>query len=97
MSDFTYEFRKKWGLYLDSYDSGSEDLTESFLAEKVVMDNSLISLLLYPDTDSLIILNGSDKEIFLPADTWTPLGFKVDSFNIKAITGTGKLYWQGWY
>ena len=83
-------------LSLGNYDSGNEEITEAFLGSDIVPEEVSVNLLLYPTVNSMAKFNGSDKEIFCPADTWTPIGFRVTSFNLKAIEGTGSVYWQGW-
>ncbi len=89
------ETRKQWGLYLDEYDAGSESTTIDYLVADVELANPLINALMYVDVDSLAKFNGSTKEVFLPATTVTPIIFRVTSFNVKAIEGTGTVRWQG--
>ena len=83
-------------LSLSNYDSGSEAITTAFLGTDVSPETTVASLLLYPTVNSLAKFNGSEKEIFCPAETWTPIGFRVSSFNVKTIEGEGSVYWQGW-
>ena len=90
--------RKKYGLFLNEYDSGDIDITDDYLANDEEPDNKLATLLLYPTEDSLIKLNGEDDEIYLPKEIWTPIGIMIESFNLKTVTeATGKVYWQGWF
>ena len=82
---------------LTAYDSGSESTTTAFLGEDVTPDSPCKQLLIYVTADSLAKFNESAKEVFLPADVWTPIGFIVDNFNVKTIEGEGVAYWQGWF
>ncbi|HKL43238.1 MAG TPA: hypothetical protein VJ962_11710 [Clostridia bacterium] len=96
-----YDFKKtvpykNEGTY-SYYDGGSEDTTTSYLVADVSLDNKVAQLLVYPTTDSSIKLNGSDKEIYLPANSWTPISVGTESFNVKALEEAGIVYWQGWY
>jgi len=89
------ETKKQWGLYLDEYDAGSESITTDYLVEDVVPEQPLINALLYVDVDSVAKFNGSEKEIFLLAESWTPIIFRVTSLNVKTLEGSGTVRWQG--
>ena len=79
------------------YDAGSIDVTAAYLEAAITPDDMIRQMLVYPTVDCIIKANDSEKEIFLPASIWTPLGFQITSFNVKTIAGTGKIHWQGWY
>jgi hypothetical protein len=49
-----------------------------------------------PLVASTVKLNDSEKEIYLPAGVWTPISVLTDSFTIKTVSESGKIYWQGW-
>ena len=89
------ETRKQWGLYLDEYDAGSESITTDYLVADVVPAEPLINALLYVDVASVAKFNESTKEIYLPAEAWTPIIFRVTSSNVKVLEGTGTVRWQG--
>ncbi len=98
MANVIKETRKKYGLYLDEYDAGSVDITDDYLAEDIVPENVLATLLVYVTENSFIKLNDEDEEIFLPKEIWTPIGIVVIKFNIKTDTAdNAKVHWQGWY
>lgn len=80
---------------MNDYDSGVVSATTDY--EETVLDNQLDQFMVYPAVAGFIKLNGSTKEIYLPAETWTPILTKVDSFSVKTVTGTGDIYWQGWF
>ena len=97
IKDALYYSKKKWGEYLDSYDSEEEDIGTSYLENDVELAAKSHNMILYATVDSRVKFNGSAKEIFLPAESMVPIGFIVESFNVKTDADTGKLHWQAWY
>ena len=76
------------------YDAGEILVTTSPIT--TVFDQEIPQILLYPTVDAFIKLNGSTKEIFLPALSWTPVSVLCSQVTITA-TESGKVYWQGWF
>ena len=79
--------------------SGQYDAGEQITGTTPVtinIDQAIPQLLFYPTVDSFIKLNGSTKEIFIPAESWTPISILCISVEVRAIK-TGKIYWQGWF
>ena len=76
------------------YDAGTVSATTTYAT--VTPDETILQLLVYPLKAGFIKLNGSAKEIFLPAETWTPMSVATTSFDIK-VAEDGDVYWQGWY
>ena len=54
-------------------------------------------VLIYPKVDCYVSFDGNDKEIFIPANSWTPISIEVTTFKIRVVKDTGKVYWQAWY
>lgn len=79
----------------EHYEAGAEATTDAFLVTDVTPSHPLQKMKVYVKTDSFLTCNLSTNEIFLPANTWTQVDVKVESFNIKTITGTDTAYWQG--
>jgi len=81
------------------YDAGVAEVTDAYLEVAVVPDTKLEQLLVYPAVACYIKLNNSLKEIYLPAETWTPIDVDITHFNIKAAVAaaTGTVHWQGWF
>ena len=78
----------------NAYDSGKVEATTSF--QKVTPAAPLLQLLVYPLKAGSIKLDASTKEIYLPADAWTPISVSCSSFAVK-VEEDGDVYWQGWY
>ena len=76
------------------YDAGTISGTTSF--QEVIPESRLSHLLVYPLKDGSVKLNGSAKEIFLPAEAWTPISVSCSSFAIK-VDEAADVHWQGWY
>ncbi len=93
MPDKVYENHPT--LFTD-YDAGTVELTDAYLLAPVVIDEPVRQMMVYASVACWIALNGSLKEIYLPAETWTPIGCKVSEFNAKTAAGAGTIYWQGW-
>lgn len=55
------------------------------------------NVLIYPKVDCYVSFDGSDKEIFIPANSWTPISITATTFKIRVVKDTGKIYWQAWY
>lgn len=55
------------------------------------------NVLIYPKVDCYVSFDGSAKEIFIPANSWTPISVEVTTFKIRVVQDTGKIYWQAWY
>jgi hypothetical protein len=89
MTEKVYPFKE--------YDSGGINTGEAWQGNDIALAIPAYQMLIYPSVDSVAKFNGSAKEIFLPATTWTPIGFRVTSFNAKTVAGNGVLAWQGWY
>jgi len=87
-------FSRSSGTFND-YDSGEIDGTTTEVV--VTPSDRLAQLLVYPTVESSVILNDSDKVIFLPSGAWTPISILTNSFIIKTNEEAGKIYWQGWY
>lgn len=82
--------------YFANYDADSETLVAATPA-KIEPDKKLLTLLIYPETESATIkLNGNDKLIFLPADTWTPIMLEIEEFTLESSAG-GDVHWAGYY
>ncbi|NDL68011.1 hypothetical protein [Anaerotalea alkaliphila] len=96
MSSSVNMFKEHPTLFTD-YDSGEIAATADYLEAAVQPGGLLRQMLVYPMVDCKIKLNGSAKEIHLPAEVWTPIGVAAESFNIKTASGTGTVHWQGWY
>jgi hypothetical protein len=86
-------FNRSAGTF-NKYDSGEIDGTTTEV--EVTLDDRLSQLLIHPLVASTVKLNDSEKEIYLPAGVWTPISVLTDSFTIKTISESGKIYWQGW-
>lgn len=83
---------------LKNYDSNSHDTTPAFMGADIAPASPSKQMLIYVTQESLAKFNGSAKEVYLPKDAWTPIGFEVETFNIKTVTeAAGKAYWQSWY
>lgn len=63
----------------------------------ILVQKEARNVLIYPKVDCYITLNGSIKEIFLPAMAWTPISIEVNDFSIRSISDIGMVYWQAWY
>jgi hypothetical protein len=94
--EFVHTKANTGSTYFNEYDSGSESVTTDYPMLDFVLDREIQQLLLFPKVECLIKLNGSDKEIYLPADMWTPILLRITSFSVKAMSEAGTLYWQGW-
>ena len=93
MAKLNHDNRSMATVYED-YDSGEVDGTTT--EETISLNSSVGQLLIHPLVDATVKLNDSDKEIYLPAGTWTPISVLTDSFTIKTNSESGKIYWQGW-
>lgn len=80
--------------FYGSYDAGSEVFADVGSAE-VELDVQAQQLLLYPTEECFVKLNASEKEIYVPKGSWTPVSVLVDSFTIRA-TAACTVHWQGW-
>lgn len=78
----------------ESYDSGEIDGTTTEV--EVTPYETVAQLMINPLVASTVKLNDSEKEIYLPAGVWTPISVLTDSFTIKTVSESGKIYWQGW-
>jgi hypothetical protein len=78
----------------ESYDSGEIDGTTTEV--EVTPSETVAQLMINPLVASTVKLNDSEKEIYLPAGVWTPISVLTDSFTIKTVSESGKIYWQGW-
>jgi len=78
----------------NKYDAGKIQATTDF--QKVAPAATLMQLLIYPAADGVVKLDSSEKEIYLPADTWTPISVSCSSFSIK-VDEAADVHWQGWY
>lgn len=76
------------------YDAGEHAVGETYT--QVQFEEEIPQVLFYPTVDSFIKLNGSTKEIFIPALTWTPISVLCKDFSVKG-SKAGKIYWQGWF
>ena len=81
---------------MNRYDAGKLDaiveVTEVILEQKWASN-----ILVYPEVACYMTLDGSPKEIYLPALAWTPISVATAKFSIRAIEEIGKVYWQVWY
>ena len=77
-----------------SYDSGEIDGTTT--EATVTPDSTVAQLSIYAVVESSVKLNDSTKVIYLPAGVWTQIPVLTDSFTIKTLATTGKIYWMGW-
>lgn len=78
------------------YDAGEIDVTTT--AKQITLSKKEArSILIYPKMDCYVAFNGSDKEIFIPANSWTPISVNISNFAVRASTDSGKVYWQAWY
>jgi hypothetical protein len=78
----------------ESYDSGEIDGTTTEV--EITPSETVAQLMINPLVASTVKLNDSEKEIYLPAGVWTPISVLTDSFTIKTVSESGKIYWQGW-
>jgi hypothetical protein len=46
--------------------------------------------------DSYIKINENTKQIYLPANCWTPISIATKVFSVTPITGAVTIHWQGW-
>jgi hypothetical protein len=76
------------------YDAGEQETNTTEVTIK--FEQAIPQLLFYPTVDSFIKLNDSIKEIFIPAESWTPVSILCTSVTVKAVEA-GKMYWQGWF
>jgi hypothetical protein len=78
------------------YDAAKLELAAS--TEQVVTpERTILQSLFYPvAADAMLKVNGSDKQIFLPKDQWTPVAVAMYEFEIESAEATD-VYWQGWY
>ena len=77
-----------------TYDSGKfEDITEE---TTTTLDEVISQLLLYPTADSYIKINESEKQIYLPANSWTPISIATKVFSVTPVAGSTTIHWQGW-
>lgn len=81
---------------VDRYDAGELDATAEPI-QVMLSKKEAQNVLIYPKIDCYMTLNGSAKEIFLPALAWTPISIVASAFSIRAIEDGGKVYWQAWY
>lgn len=80
----------------EMYDAGEIDATSSSHKVKLIKREAK-SVLIYPKMDCFVSFNGSEKEIFIPANSWTPISITISDFSIRSIKDSGKVYWQAWY
>lgn len=81
--------------YFNEYDAGTIIATTNYA--ETILDQEVQQLLIFPKVECLLKVNGSEKEIYIPADMWTPILLRVNDFKIKGLSEGGTLYWQGWY
>jgi hypothetical protein len=79
--------------FYSEYDAGKLEAVTSSV--RVDIEKTAVQLLIYPKKESFIKLNGSEKEIYLPAESWTPISVAVEYFEISAPVASD-IYWQGW-
>ena len=77
------------------YGAAAVNITDAYLTNDIEFTERQAMMIVYPSVSTLLRANGQTDEIFCPATTFTPLPFRIDSFNIKAATAseTGVVYY----
>jgi len=81
--------------YFNEYDAGTETVTTNYAT--IELTQEVQQLLILPKVECMLKVNGGTKEIYLPADVWTPILLRTTEFAIKGISEGGTVYWQGWF
>lgn len=81
--------------FFGEYDSGTETLVASTPAT-ITPDAELMQILIYPMVASKVKFNSSEKEVYLPAEAWTPITLLVESFILESAEA-GDVHWIGYY
>lgn len=82
-----------------AYDAGCSVPIDSS-GVTVPVDFGVYQLLVYPTVDAKLTLNdGATKEVFLPANMWTPIVISRDYNCVNFVLTAeeaGLAHWQGW-
>lgn len=81
--------------YFNEYDAGTETVTTNYATIELAQE--VQQLLILPKVECMLKVNGSEKEIYLPADIWTPILLRTTEFALKGTSEGGTVYWQGWF
>ena len=76
------------------YDAGKVEATVAGVS--LELEEPVLQVLFYPAKDCVVALNGEDKEVFLPAECWTPILATVEKFTLKASEDCD-VYWHGYF